>query len=350
MEFIDPTETKAVTEIQDGTSENLQIVDKEEDETTKLTKEFEGKVDSIYTSFESNTKQGWSNFNGFLGNLQKNLPDYVNQTTDNLNKTIEKIKQSTTNNEELIKQREELAKKANDLKNNIVNDENLKNIGEKTNEYLDSLDNELEKIENLTLSYGNKFGSLLSQTTNTASKSVWGLINSTIQIGDNNNNNNKDDENTTKKDSGFSFDLPKSFTSTRSEAQLHELQRNKEIYLNYKISDDDNDELEKLSNFKLNKEQEIESNDLINLNNDFKIMFDEIVPNNLNSDKFWFIYFDSKNKIIDQEKKRKELLSKGSTEGEDEDDEFNWDDDEDEDEDEDDETSENVETAKPSKD
>ncbi|OUM53999.1 hypothetical protein BVG19_g3337 [[Candida] boidinii] len=341
MEFIEPTETVITeAEAEAGATATSQ---KEEDETTKLTKEFEGKVDSIYTSFESNTKQGWSNFNGFLGNLQKTLPTYVNQTTDNLNKTIEKIKQST-NNEELLKQREELAKRANDLKNNIVNDEQLKNIGEKTNEYLDSLDNELEKIENLTLSYGNKFGSLLSQTTNTASKSVWGLINS-IQIGENDNESNGSGSGSgNKKDSGFSFDLPKSFTSTRSEAQLHELQRNKEIYLNYKISDDD---LEKLSNFKLNEEQEIESNDLINLNSDFKIMFDEIVPSILNADKFWFIYFDSKNKIIDQEKKRKELLAKGSTEGEEEEDEFNWDDDEDEEE----ETNENEkETAKTSKD
>ncbi|KAG7860091.1 hypothetical protein KL919_002796 [Ogataea angusta] len=274
--------------------------------TEELVNNFEEQVGKVYSNIESQTVSGWNTFSGYLSNFQKKLPDLltdtkeitkkidlqnrINVTKENFEKNLAKV-QSKLNEEELKEIKESSAKL-------------LHNFNENTNKYLDGLDQDLEKLENLTLGYATKLGSLLADKTG-------------IRFGSEEAGGAKKDE--------IMFNMPQNLATSRLEAQLHELENNKDLYLtNWKS--------ESVKDYVLTAEDEAEKNTLAEKES-LKKLIQELVPDEIDEQVFWKTYFSNKAKILEEEKKRKEILQQKPA---DDDEDFDWDDDEEDDKKEDD--------------
>ncbi|ESW99450.1 hypothetical protein KL918_001618 [Ogataea parapolymorpha] len=274
--------------------------------TEELVNNFEDQVGKVYSNIESQTVSGWNTFSEYLSNFQKKLPDLltdtkeitkkidlqnrINATKENFEKNLAKV-QSKLNEEELKEIKENSAKL-------------LQSFNENTNKYLDGLDQDLEKLENLTLGYATKLGSLLADKTG-------------IRFGSEEVSGAKKDE--------IMFNMPQNLATSRLEAQLHELENNKDLYLT-------NWNSESVKDYVLTAEDEAEKK-LLAAKESLKKLIDQLVPDQIDEQVFWKTYFSSKAKILEEEKKRKEILQQKPA---DDDEDFDWDDDEEEDKKEDD--------------
>ncbi|KAG7885563.1 hypothetical protein KL938_000595 [Ogataea parapolymorpha] len=274
--------------------------------TEELVNNFEDQVGKVYSNIESQTVSGWNTFSEYLSNFQRKLPDLltdtkeitkkidlqnrINATKENFEKNLAKV-QSKLNEEELKEIKENSAKL-------------LQSFNENTNKYLDGLDQDLEKLENLTLGYATKLGSLLADKTG-------------IRFGGEEVSGAKKDE--------IMFNMPQNLATSRLEAQLHELENNKDLYLT-------NWNSESVKDYVLTAEEEAEKK-LLAAKESLKKLIDQLVPDQIDEQVFWKTYFSSKAKILEEEKKRKEILQQKPA---DDDEDFDWDDDEEDDKKEDD--------------
>lgn len=312
-----------------------------DDKTDELVNSLESEVDKAYNSIQESTINGISKFqalvNGKLPELQKQWNDVkisdVKLPEVKLPEVKLPEKLDTYLNEENI----------NNLK--LKSNEILNKYGENTNKVLDSLDNDLEKIENMTIEYAQQIGGQIGSffkpitTSNNTEKSEnstsswnwssWGKQLSELVVGES-------PESVLSKEtkSELLFSLPQGISpGTRAESQVHELQSDSSLYLSsvkdglfkdYKLTDDETKEISQLS-----------SNDSLHLMQVFK----KVVKSNeeatdasvevdkISEDDFWKVYFGKRAEIIKDEQKRRELLSKSTSEDNEEDEEeFNWDD------------------------
>ncbi|KAG7699436.1 hypothetical protein KL930_001932 [Ogataea haglerorum] len=269
--------------------------------TEELVNNFEEQVGKVYSNIESQTVSGWNTFSEYLSNFQKKLPEFltdtkeitkkidlqnrINATKENFEKNMAKV-QSRLNEEELKELKENSAKL-------------LQNLNENTNKYLDGLDQDLEKLENLTLGYATKLGNLLADKTG-------------IRFG-------SEEEDGAKKDE-IMFNMPQNLATSRLEAQLHELENNKDLYLT-------NWNSESVKDYVLTADDEAEKK-LLAAKESMKKLIDQLVPDQIDEQVFWKTYFCNKAKFLEEEKKRKEILQQKPA---DDDDDFTWDDDDEED-------------------
>ncbi|KAH3668453.1 hypothetical protein OGAPHI_002207 [Ogataea philodendri] len=270
--------------------------------TEQLVNELEEQVEKVYNNIETQTVSGWNTFSGFFSSVQKKLPDYLTETKE-LAKNIDLQKTLNSTRENFEKNLSNLQNKFSEEELKEIRENSsklLQNLNENTNKYLDDLDQDLEKIENVTLGYASKLGSLL------ASKTGLNLGGESEVSGD-------------KKDEVL-FNMPQNVATNRLEAQLHELENNKDLYLS-------NAKDETVQNYTLSPEEETEKTALANKEN-IKTLYEQLVPGDIEGSLFWKIFFSTKSKILEEEKKRKEMLEKKPADDDEED--FDWDDDDDE--------------------
>lgn len=120
----------------------------------------------------------------------------------------------------------------------------------------------------------------------------------------------------------------------RTEAELKKLSTSESLYL-------DNEE-ETVGEFDVDAQTE-EISKLLEQDKDLSQLMNRIVPEKIPYESFWKVYFFKKNKILDMESKRKEILKSKKVKLE-EDEEFAWDD---EDEEDPEKQDEELDTAKP---
>ncbi|QPG76867.1 hypothetical protein FOA43_004261 [Brettanomyces nanus] len=273
MEFLEP-ETEQRTKSK-GT----------DDKTDKMVNELGDSVEKIYSGVESEAKQGWTSLSGFWGNFQKSLPDLTKQ---GISKTKNKL--NNDKNIEVLKEKSEKV---------------IHNVSDNTSKMLDTLDSHLEKVESVTYGYATHLTTLFKART--------GL---NLDIVSNT------DSLSSEKESEVLFNLPKGLASNRVEAQMHELQTNKDGYLK-KFSNEGRD---CLKDYELKEEEIEEKKSLLETKNSpVAELYKELVPESLDDEFFWKYYFSTKGAIIGEEKRRKELLKKSAEE---EEEDFKWDDDE----------------------
>lgn len=224
---------------------------------------------------QQSTASAWG-FGSILGNIQKQLPELQKKLETDLNKTKQKLQE-------------------------LKLDDEVQKVSKNTDKYLDDLDSHLEKVENVTLGYASKFSSFL--------KSKTGIDLELVSDAD---------AATTEQDSEVLFNLPHGIAGTRVEAQMRELQSNKKPYLEKHTKDP-----KAYDEYELTEAETKEKESLLAAKGEIYKIHEEIVPSEVDDDFFWKYYFDTKDSIVAEEQKRKELLKK-ATDVEDED--FDWDD------------------------
>ncbi|CUS21220.1 LAQU0S02e08768g1_1 [Lachancea quebecensis] len=181
-------------------------------------------------------------------------------------------------------------------------------ISEKAQGALDSLDTQLQTVEHLAQGYWKKV----------STKSFWSSVTNTLG---------------SKLDEVVKINEPQSATNrsqtpeakaatpvagNRTEAELRMLSSNDKVYL------ENEDELP--DDFKVD-EYTADISQLLTENKSLELLMNALVPEKLSYQDFWNIYFLKKDKILEMERKRKELLKKKEEE---EDKEVDWDDEEEE--------------------
>jgi hypothetical protein len=325
-----------------------------DDKTDELVNQLESNVDKAYTSIQGTTLSGLTKIQGLvsekLPEIQKqwkevklpHLPDVkVNELTKNL-KLEEYMKPEDI---EALKQR---------------STEIMTKAGENTNKVLDDLDNDLEKLENLTINYATQIGSQIGTFFKTqldanvnspenkkkedsaSSASAWNWSGwskqlSSLVVGD-----SPETVVANEKKTELLFSLPKGVSpGTRAESQVHELQSDPSVYVKAVESGEFKD-------FKLSDEQKAEIKELLG-NNSLHLMnvYKKVVGSiadaeakgeatgseilqedkQISDDEFWKVYFGKQEQIMSDEQKRRALLEKSTAAGEEEEEEeFNWDD------------------------
>lgn len=333
---------------------------KHDEKTDELVTSLESSVDKAYSTIQGSTLTGLNKIQGMvaekLPELQKQwnevkLPQLsdVNELTKNL-KLDDYVKKEDLEN---LKQRSA---------------EFMNKAGENTNKALDNLDNDLEKIENFTINYAQQIGGTLgsfiksqinatstddstknketntSKSNNSWNWSGWGKQLTELISGD-----SPETILNQEKKTELLFSLPKNISpGTRAESEIHELQSDPSIYLkavkdgqfkDYKLTDEDKIESKELLNneslhlisvykkiIKINKpkENEGETEEKNDDNNDDGVS-KESKDDKITDEEFWKVYFGKKEQIIQDEKKRRELLEKSKNVEENEDEDFNWD-------------------------
>ncbi|CAI4056528.1 hypothetical protein SUVZ_02G1970 [Saccharomyces uvarum] len=168
---------------------------------------------------------------------------------------------------------------------------------EAAQKYLKKLDDNIHNVENLAQSYWSKmktksfwsgFGSTNNRANNDSADNVEGLEEKEIAVGGN-----------------------------RTEAELRTLSREKSVYLDSKL------DLEKELFDVDEKTDEICL--ILQGDKDIARLMNDIVPHQISYKNFWNMYFSEKNRILDKESKRKEILFKKEKEAE-----IGWDDEDEE--------------------
>ncbi|CAI1819525.1 hypothetical protein SEUBUCD646_0B01980 [Saccharomyces eubayanus] len=159
---------------------------------------------------------------------------------------------------------------------------------EAAQKYLKKLDDNIHNVENLAQSYWSKmkttsfwsgFGSINDTTDDASADNFEGLEEKGIAVGGN-----------------------------RTEAELRTLSKDRSVYLNNKM------DLEKEPFDVDEKTDEICL--ILQGDKDIARLMNDIVPHKISYKNFWNIYFSEKNRILDKESKRKEILLKKEKEAE----------------------------------
>lgn len=317
-----------------------------DDKTDELVTSLESSVDKAYSTVQGSTLEGLTKLQGLvsekLPEFQKQLnevklpplPDVkVDQLTKNL-KLDEYVKKEDIEN---LKQR---------------GTEFMTKAGENTNKVLDTLDSDLEKFENATINYAQQIGGQLgtflktqlnagndekatsesnsSAQSNSWNWSGWGKQLTEMIVGD-----SPETVLAQEKKTELLFSLPKGISpGTRAESQVHELQSDASIYLTAVKNGEFKDY--KLSEAELSESKELLGNKSLHLidlyqkivgsNDSEEAKGEEGEENKINDEDFWKVYFGKKNQIMEDEKKRRELLEKSkNVEENEEDEDFDWD-------------------------
>lgn len=171
---------------------------------------------------------------------------------------------------------------------------------EAAQKYLKKLDENIHNVENLAQSYWSKM----------KTKTFWsgfGSVNNTIK-------NNSVDIGQDLKEKEIAVG------GNRTEAELRTLTKDESIYL-------DNEMDLKEESFDVDEKTD-EICLILQNDKDISKLMNDIVPHQISYKDFWHIYFLQRNRILDKETKRKEILSKKEKEAVEE--EVNWDDEDEE--------------------
>lgn len=290
MEFYDP-------ELEQGTKATHQDA-----KTEKTVNDISDHVEKVYSNVESGAKSGWTAVNSFFGNLQQKMPEYtknfdlkkqISETqkglSDNLLKTRQKVGEALSSNLQALN--------LGDPSENINNFKQksskvLGDVGKNTQQYLSQLDTHLAGVKGV----------------------VAGQLGTFFPGKDAGNINGSTNTN---------YHIPKELDSSRVESQMHELQTNRQLY-----TDGLKDKKQSLDDFTLTREDEDEKRDLMkDKQSSIAKLYADLVPKDMDDTFFWKFYFNSKESIMKDERKRKELMEETA---EDDDEEFNWDDSDDE--------------------
>ncbi|EDO18434.1 hypothetical protein Kpol_1032p27 [Vanderwaltozyma polyspora DSM 70294] len=185
-------------------------------------------------------------------------------------------------------------------------------VAEKAQEYLQSLDANLQNVETAAQGYWNKVSN--TGFWSSVSDTLSSKLDQVVQLGTEAVNSGLSPEETIK-DSG----TPVAVAGNRTEAELRELVTNEKIYTENKLSLDENFDVD-------SKTDEISK--ILEGNVELSNLMNTLVPQSVPYKDFWNIYFAQKTKILEMEDKRKKILESKSTEKE----MSGWDDDEDEEE------------------
>lgn len=325
---------------------------KHDEKTDELVTSLESSVDKAYSTIQGSTLTGLNKIQGIVA---EKLPELQKQWNE------VKLPQLSNVNELKMNLKLDDYVKKEDLENlKQRSAEIMSKAGENTNKALDTLDSDLEKIENLTINYAQQIGGTLGSF-------IKSQINATTTTTDDSTNNNKE-SNTSKSNSwnwsgwgrqltelisGDSpetvlnqekktellFSLPKNIIpGTRAESEIHELQSDPLIYLNavkdgqfkdYKLTDEDKIESKELlhneSLHLISVYKKIIQADKLNEKEKEEGVQEESKDDKISDEEFWKVYFGKKEQIIQDEKKRRELLEKSKNVEENEDEDFNWD-------------------------
>lgn len=332
-----------------------------DDKTEELVTSLETSVDKAYTSIQDTTLSG---INKIQGMVAGKLPELQKQWNDVKLPQIANVEGITKNLklEEYVKKEdlESLKQRGGEL---------ISKAGENTNKVLDDLDQDLEKLEKLTIDYAQQIGGQIgsffksqlaaadaaagdekasekeapaaASTSGGWNWSSWGKQLNSLIAGE-----SPEAVLASEKKSELLFNLPKGINpGTRAESQVHELQSDASIYLKAF-------ETGEFKDYKLDDEQKAESAELMNSPSlHLMAIYSTIVKSTaeeaeeatkeessetpadgskaekqLGDDDFWKIYFGKREQIINDEQKRRELLDKSKDADEqEEDDDFNWD-------------------------
>ncbi|AJU98479.1 AFH_G0009480.mRNA.1.CDS.1 [Saccharomyces cerevisiae] len=174
---------------------------------------------------------------------------------------------------------------------------------ETAQKYLKKLDENIHSVESLAQSYWSKM----------KTKNFWSGFSSFDNAAENDSN----DKDESSKENEIAVG------GNRTEAELRTLSKDKSVYLDNKMD-------LQLDPFDVDEKTE-EICSILQGDKDISKSMNDIVPHKISYKDFWHIYFLQRNKILDKESKRKEILSKKEKETEEK--EVEWDDEEEEDDD-----------------
>lgn len=243
---------------------------------------------------DSSTKEGGSTEHNEDNEFQSR-DDKTNEAFQKLEEEVNKRYEKTTNAFKKL-----VVEKDDGIEINLpISNETT----EAAQKYLKKLDENIHNVESLAQSYWSKM----------KTKNFW----SGFSDANNSTNNDHNDEGESSKENEIAVG------GNRTEAELRTLSRDKSIYLGNKME---------LQREPFDVDEKTEEICLILQNDkDISKLMNDIVPHQISYKNFWNIYFLQRNKILEKESKRKEILSKKEKETEEK--EVEWDD-EDEDEDE----------------
>ncbi|CCE62431.1 hypothetical protein TPHA_0C02780 [Tetrapisispora phaffii CBS 4417] len=191
-------------------------------------------------------------------------------------------------------------------------------VTDKAQEYLKSLDSNLQNAEEVASNYWKKVSS--NNFWSSMSNSLSSQLDKVVKIKDDVvRNTMKSDNNTSKNTSSLLH-----VAGNRTEAELRELSNNEKLYTDNKL------ELEESFNVD-QKTDEISK--LLETDKDIAKLMNKLVPTDVTYKDFWNIYFVNKQQIKEREDRRKKLLEAEKKYEEEHDDVGGWDDDEDDEED-----------------
>ncbi|KAG0683478.1 hypothetical protein C6P40_000073 [Pichia californica] len=334
------------------------------DETTEeLVNSLENSVDKAYATIQDTTLNGFNKIQGMvtekLPELQKQWNDVKLPELSNVNVNVNELTKNL--NLENLKL-DEYVKKENLDQLKQTSTEFMNKAGENTNKALDNLDSELEKIENLTINYAQQIGGTLgtfiksqidanvpknSEDSSAAtSKGSWNWSGWGKQLTHYISGDSPETVLNQEKKTELLFSLPKGISpGTRAESQVHQLQSDSSIYLSAVKNGEFKD-------YKLTDEQKAESNELLhNASLHLIAVYKKIVQeeaegeskgndetkdaiettessveeSKISDQDFWNVYFGKREQIMQDEKKRRELLEKSKSEENEEDEDFDWD-------------------------
>ena len=325
--------------------------------TDELVTSLETGVDKAYSTIQDSTLSGFTKISGIvaerLPELQKQWNDVKLPQLSNVNVNVNELTKNLKFDEYVKKEDLDLLKQRGG--------EFMSKAGENTTKVLDDLDSDLEKIENLTINYAQQLGGQIGtffksqvgqagavpaadESANQAPAGAWNWSGWGKQLTGLIAGDSPEAVLSQEKKTELLFSLPKGISAgTRAESQVHELQSDASIYLkavesgefkDYKVSDEQHAEAkELLSNDSLHLMavykkicQAKESEAKPAAEKDAEKDHDK-VEEKISDAEFWKVYFGKKDQIMQDEKKRRELLEKSTNVGEDDDEEdFNWDD------------------------
>lgn len=300
---MDPVEQIAVEESTRTTSDSVETLTAEEEasaqKTEQIVESLENKVDELYTTLEKNTTNGWKSLSGFLTNFQKNIPEYVNQTKEKMEK-LSVNEQASEDEQGLLN--DKLIENATSAVKKLELNKYLGLIKNSTNTYLDELDDDLQEVEKFVGGVASRFGSFLKDA-----------------IVAENRGEEDGDEELDENDVLFNVPTPPKVFSSRAEQKLYQLSHSKELYLNAIEDQTKYDEFVKTLKLE-DPEPNLEKDTAL------KKLFTELVPAQISEQDFWSRFHYFKSLIESEESTRRKLLS----EKVDDEDKFDWDDDDEE--------------------
>lgn len=318
---------------------------KHDEKTDELVTALETSVDKAFTSIQDSTVSGITKIQGLVSEklpaLQKQwneaklpqLPDV------NVNDTVTKLTKDLKLDEYVKKEDiERLTQRSGEI---------LSKAGENTNKVLDNIDEDLEKLENMTIDYAQQLSSQIGsffkaqlnainekddskdEPKSESKSTAWGWQAWGKQLTDLVTGDSPQSVISNEKKTELLFNLPNGISpGTRAESQVHELQSDPSIYIKAMESGEFKD-------YKLSDEQKTEATELVHntalhligvYNKVVKTKEDESKENAITDEDFWKIYFGKKEQIMEDEQKRRALLEKSKTVKENEDEEdFDWD-------------------------
>lgn len=172
-------------------------------------------------------------------------------------------------------------------------------VAEKAQQYLKTLDNNLQNVEAVAQNYWTKVSNPGFWAS--ISTSLGLQLDKVVQLGTEGVNNLNVEETLEV------VDTPINVAGNRTDAELRELATKKDIYIDNKLPLDPEFDADA-------KTDEISK--ILEADTNLSKLMNEIVPQNIPYKEFWNIYFINKNKILEMEEKRKKILEDKESEKE----------------------------------